>query len=199
MSFEADLITDGSSVYHGGSSEPSDAVVVVSDTEIAGSTTNGDNCKANLLEEINEKNATDTVELSNSTMEKSKRRVSFDRIQIRNYDTVLGDNPCTFNGPPISLDWEYNEQEPVLVHDYETCREGSRRKIHQMRMPSFYRRRILEQAGTTPDEIKLREKEMRQIRKNRERTTALLPFSKFQELLERMYRRNSRRMSICKA
>lgn len=188
MPLDDELIPEDVSLCDEGSSHPFDAVMVVSDTESADSNMEEEADKGNLHQQSDNIN---TLGSSNSTLVKSKRRVSFDRIQIRNYDTVLGDNPCTYNGPPISLDWEYYEQEPVLIHDYESGREGYRRKTHEMRMPPLYRRRILEQSGTTPDEIKMREKEMKRIRKNRERTAALLPFLKIQELAERVSRRKS--------
>jgi hypothetical protein len=175
---ESELISEDFSLCDRVSSQTSDAALIVTDTESADSNMERDVSKGNLLQE-------------NHTLLKSKRSVSFDRIRIRNYDTILGDNPCTYKGPPISLDWDYYEQEPVLIHEYESFREGCRRKIHEMRMPSFYRRRILEQSGTTPDEIKMREKEMKRIRKNRERTTALLPFSMLLELVERVSCRSS--------
>lgn len=185
---ESELISDDFSLCDRVSSHTSDAALIVSDTESADSNMERDVSKGNLLKE---NHIADCLRVSNSTLLKSKRSVSFDRIRIRNYDTILGDNPCTYKGPPISLDWDYYEQEPVLIHEYESFREGCRRKIHEMRMPSFYRRRILEQSGTTPDEIEMREKEMKRIRKNRKRTTALLPFSMLLELTEQVSCRSS--------
>ena len=52
----------------------------------------------------------------------SKRRVNFDAIMIREYDRTLGDNPATTHGPPLTLDWEYEDVASIKVDEYEAQR-----------------------------------------------------------------------------
>ena len=109
--------------------------------------------------------------------------VKFGQINIRKYDMILGDNPSCNIGPPVSLDWRYNEANSMPLEEYEDAR-GTRRKAYQMQIPPVHRRRILERSGVTPDEMEYTEKQMKFIKKGRERTKMMLPFTKLQEAAE---------------
>jgi len=69
----------------------------------------------------------------------SKKMLSFGDIRIRKYDQTVGDNPCVSFGAPITLDWTYQEVEPIPVEDYEDRRGGPPRTARQMQM-NYYRR-----------------------------------------------------------
>lgn len=50
----------------------------------------------------------------------SKTKVTFSTLQIRTYETVLGDNPSCTGGPPLSIGWRYNpEHYDSTVDEYE--------------------------------------------------------------------------------
>ena len=118
--------------------------------------------------------------------------VRFDSIQIRDYNVTLGDNPSTLYGPPISLDWEYDERDPMCLDKYEEGR-STRRKMHQMHMLSRQRANLLKiAAGVTDDEIEMVMEEMRQIRNGRKKTKMSLPFAKLQEAAESAQRKWNR-------
>jgi len=50
----------------------------------------------------------------------SKTKVTFSTLQIRTYETVLGDNPSCTGGPPLSIGWRYNpDHYDSTVDEYE--------------------------------------------------------------------------------
>lgn len=78
------------------------------------------------------------------------RKVRFGTVTIRQYDQTLGDHPNCSIGPPVTLDWTYQQQEErPSVDEYAT-------KInHPVQPLSFYRRmEILEGGGFTEKELK---------------------------------------------
>jgi len=119
--------------------------------------------------------------------------VKFTFIQIRDYSITLGDNPSCSYGPPISLDWEYDENEAISLDQYEKMRL-SRRKIYQMQLLSRQRVDLLRHvAGTTDDEMQVAMHAVRKIQNMRGKTKALLLFSKLEEAAESASRKWNRK------
>ena len=117
--------------------------------------------------------------------------VKFQNIEIRNYQMTMGDNPSCTYGPPVSLDWDYDEAHILPLDDYEESR-GTRRKSYQMQMNSIYRKKLLDAMNFTPDEIKKVTKEISIIKKSRERTKMMLPFWKLEDAAESAKRKTKR-------
>eukprot|EP00986_Skeletonema_menzelii_P011138 scaffold5669_cov144-Skeletonema_menzelii.AAC.1 len=79
---------------------------------------------------------------SNQTSKQHKRCVTFTNIQIREYNTILGDHPCCQSGPPLALGWEYKHEEMVIdIDDYDD--EARRRSKDELRLNCEDRREIL--------------------------------------------------------
>jgi len=79
-----------------------------------------------------------------SGMAPMKRNVSFSKIEIREYERTLGDNPCVSAGPPLSLDWKYNPDHKVFdVEHYEDSKTPRSRS--EMLMPRAVREVILKE------------------------------------------------------
>ena len=60
----------------------------------------------------------------NSTLptRSQKKKVTWDMVQFRTYETVLGDNPSVSGGAPISLGWRYtNDSELEPSDDNDRC------------------------------------------------------------------------------
>jgi hypothetical protein len=117
------------------------------------------------------------------------RKVNFDTIQFREYNLALGDNPATTNGPPLSLDWYYQDTEAVLVDDYEESRPP-RRITQQMILPGKVREdMLLSQTKTTKMQITRMVSQVRSSRHQRRVSVAMQDFEEWQEALEFLSRR----------
>ena len=52
----------------------------------------------------------------------SRRKVSFDHVELREYRRIAGDNPSVTDGCPLSIGWEYNCLGKLDVDSYEADR-----------------------------------------------------------------------------
>ena len=51
--------------------------------------------------------------------------VTFGTVTVRAYSITMGRNPSTSIGPPVTLDWDYDEHRPTTMEEYErTTRVG---------------------------------------------------------------------------
>lgn len=123
---------------------------------------------------------------------KRRRTVVFNEIHIRNYDQTVGDNPSVSYGPPIQLDWNYQEAEPISVDDYENNR-GPRRNTRQMLLNYYNRINLLTyRFGVTEQELACAEKEVNKVKLGRSITKYFLPTQKVEEVLQSIGRKTMR-------
>jgi hypothetical protein len=120
-------------------------------------------------------------------------RIRFESVQTRLYHQTLGDNPAVKYGPPIALDWEYEEMSPVQVDEHEETRRDrisisdSNKNNHKENKPmlsSMDRRRVLKSKGFTEEEIDQASQQAEKAKKERATTNALLPAMKVEEVLQ---------------
>jgi len=106
---------------------------------------------------------------------KEKRSVQFSTIEVRDYDMILGDHPCCSYGPPITIDWDYLEYEPIDVNEYE-LHHPPRRALREMSMNYYTRKRMLANAGYRDEDFKLSKREMSKTKINRSITRQLVEY-----------------------
>jgi len=69
--------------------------------------------------------------------------VSFDSIEIREYERVVGDNPSCSKGPPISIGWECMVCRLYRINDYEKHIRGPRRTKKEFHLAADKRTHLL--------------------------------------------------------
>ena len=133
---------------------------------------------------------------SNSSSSKS---VGFDSVCIRSYQQTMGDNPAVSYGPPISLDWDYEEHEDVNIDEYEFQRGFARRNIQQMAISYYQRKAILtHDYGFTEEELKKAKKDANKIKLRRGVTNYFLPMMPVEDALASAGRKAKRMISKSK-
>jgi len=70
-------------------------------------------------------NKTD-VAASYRKLKNDRPTVRFGTVQIRSFNRILGDNPSTTSGAPISIGWKYKQYRPLPVNEYEGRRGPTR-------------------------------------------------------------------------
>jgi hypothetical protein len=95
--------------------------------------------------------------------------VSFDKVQVREFQQVLSDNPPKDNGPSIGLGWNYTEKKDIQVNKFESKRNSSlfrrrRNTVDALFLSSSRRERIAKDLGYTNEEI---QKNVRQVERCR--------------------------------
>jgi len=61
----------------------------------------------------------------------SPRKITFDKVEVRNYSRDIGDNPSVSIGVPVTLDWGYDQEESIRLTEYEKHRTPLRRTQKQ--------------------------------------------------------------------
>lgn len=126
--------------------------------------------------------------------ERRRSAVRFGSVHIRNYEQTLGDNPSVSYGPPIALDWDYTECEPLELDLYEGARPP-RRKPRQLMLNYYARKNILcYRFGVSEDDLKAAEVEANRTKRSRALTRAMLPASKLEEVVEAAARKTKKAM-----
>lgn len=116
--------------------------------------------------------------------------VSFQSVDVREYQQTLGDNPSCTYGPPVSLDWSYTEASSMNLEDYEKVQQNSRRRPHQWRMSKRCRENMLKgQLGYSDEEIKAAKKEKKKIQRGRSISQVTSPFWRLEDAIQSIGRK----------
>jgi len=111
-----------------------------------------------------------------------QQHVSFGQITVRNYDMILGDHPNCSRGPPVTLDWDYLEYEPLPVNEYE-IHHARRRPLRLMHLKSDRRRELLKMAGYSNGSIQVATRNVEKIKRQRAITKKCLPARSAEEAM----------------
>lgn len=111
--------------------------------------------------------------------DRSRKKIRFGTITIREYPMVLGDHPNVSYGPPVTLGWDYDEYEPLSMDLYERChpsRSSLRRDMRQMMMNYYRRKNVLSfWAGYTEEEVKAATRSVKRDKLRRKVTANFMP------------------------
>ena len=112
--------------------------------------------------------------------------VKFDKIQVREYECTLGDNPAVSAGPSVSLGWQYTPERELDVECYES-RRPTRRTKQELAIPVKIREDMLVQEwGCTMPELRRQSSATDLIKEQRRETAAQNKQSQYmEEVLER--------------
>lgn len=121
----------------------------------------------------------------------SKRRVSFHKVIVRDYEMILGDHPDVSYGPPVSIGWDYLEYEALDINEYE-LNHSRRRPLRYLLLNYYKRKHILALASANEDEIKNAVKEVKRVYMMRQITRQFASFWKVEDLLESAFRKSRR-------
>jgi len=139
---------------------------------------------------------------------KNPRRVSFSHLQIRTYETILGDNPSCSSGPPLSLGWKYDpshctasidEYEAHQAHLYGVAPDGTPRRSCPVDLVLYRweREDFLLKAGYTRQELAERVRISNKTKLKRNQTVNNLQVAFIEEGVETV-RRTLRRWVLKK-
>ena len=62
-----------------------------------------------------------------ASVDSTSRRVDFGKVEVRQYEQVIGDHPHCSSGCPLSLGWDYVEEKPESLGEYEQHRQHVRK------------------------------------------------------------------------
>lgn len=101
---------------------------------------------------------------------RQKKRVSYGSIDIREYSRCLEIHPSTVKGPPIGIDWKYEEVGTFNLEEFETNRENTshlRKRRWSFLMPAKVREALLIDSGHTEEEMQAVVQEVRKTQHQR--------------------------------
>eukprot|EP00542_Grammatophora_oceanica_P015905 CAMPEP_0194036700 /NCGR_PEP_ID=MMETSP0009_2-20130614/9067_1 /TAXON_ID=210454 /ORGANISM="Grammatophora oceanica, Strain CCMP 410" /LENGTH=302 /DNA_ID=CAMNT_0038678569 /DNA_START=117 /DNA_END=1025 /DNA_ORIENTATION=+ len=119
-------------------------------------------------------------------------KVGFGDIKVREYTQTIGDHPSVSYGPPITLDWHYEEKDDMTLDDYELAR-APRRSLRDMCMNYYQRKnRLMALYGHSEAELKQAKRDAERMQRQRAVTKAFLPWSMLEDAVESAARKTKR-------
>ena len=110
-------------------------------------------------------------------------KVKFGNVDIRIYERVLGDNPCSA-GPPVSIGWRYNIKNSMSLSDFEKKRLKTRKNSQDLVLSRERREAILMHVGYSRAELAERIRKNVKVKNQRRQTVNNLSVAKAEEVAE---------------
>lgn len=113
--------------------------------------------------------------------------VHFAKVEVRQYERIMTDNPSSTGGPSIGIGWDYVEQKPVHIDDYEVKRSSKRHR--RMRKGDLIlnrsrREKLIRSLGYSERDIAANVRELNKLRSQRRQTVNNLNAAKMEEAVE---------------
>jgi len=102
------------------------------------------------LSSIEEENLICSTAIHNvvANIEKRKKSVRFDQVEVIEFPYILGDNPSVSFGPPISMTHTHQDRFSVDLIEYDDAKQTiHRRSMQEMKMDQMLRTHILQSSG----------------------------------------------------
>lgn len=111
--------------------------------------------------------------------------ITFDQVNIREYERVLGDNPSVTSGPPLSIGWRYSPSTlKMSIDDYEE-NKGSPRSSSEYLVPKSVRVATLKEHADIPHrEMVNVVRAIQKTKSQRRKTVVNLSMASSEELVE---------------
>jgi hypothetical protein len=121
---------------------------------------------------------------------KSKKSVSFGKVDVRSYERIMSDNPGSANGPSIGIGWAFAQEETETVDAFDKDRQGTRKqKRSKILLNEKKRERLLLKLGYSEKDIAEMVRKTNKNRNQRRNTITNLENARMEEVVE-----NARRM-----
>jgi hypothetical protein len=113
------------------------------------------------------------------------RNISFGEVTVRNFDRTLGDHPDCEVGPPVTLDWTYEEDEPRDIDAFEIERRVKRMpSCKYLSISAARREKLLLRQGFSREELQHAETLCETTREQRMKTVVNLKYMRAAYTLE---------------
>lgn len=141
--------------------------------------------KVNELASCQDQRSREYLGVNSAIMVLTSRAVQFSDVQIRLYAMILGDNPATRRGLPVTIEWNHFDSSVQSIDDAENLRYSSPRNHKPPRLKTDDRREYLISLGvySAADLVSVLV-EMQQIRLSRRENAGQQNMDKLGDLLD---------------
>lgn len=129
----------------------------------------------------------------------NERNVDFGNVEIRLYQRSISDNPSVTDGPPIGIDWVYDEETTFTVNEFEDERDCNRRSQKHLAIPRTIRQSLLVEAGFSQKEIANAVRMALKVKHQRRQTINNLKATAMEESMENVTRKMKKAFSFGRA
>jgi len=123
---------------------------------------------------------------------KERKTVTFDKVQVRQYERILCENPSCSSGPSVGIGWRYVEKTTVTIGEWEMTRGGTGRPPReplQLVLSRRKREKMVRYLGYSDADIASTIRKLNKSKFHRRQTTNNLKAQNFEETAESVRRK----------